>query len=209
MKFKDTNNHRAGEDIAEVIRLLAEHAPSASIKSDAPRPGVARAFYELATSAKCLERGEIMTRITQIHASKAPVLMEYINGGGPYAARHPGLLVTLRNNGKKTIEVKTDEIRHYDVDPDGIEKMDSWVTEFLCTDVAPGETIELTPHYAFIVMYEYTKRSWPPQHWNKWESMGFVDCFEEVGYRCRLAAIDEDHPTREVSAPVKARRKAS
>lgn len=208
MKFKDTNTHRTAEDIAVVVKLLSKHAPYANIKGEAPVMGVARVFRELVLSDECLERGEVLTRIAQIHQAKAPLLMEYVNEGGPWAGRGPALLVTVRNNGTGPIPVVFDEVRHYDVDDEGVDKMDSWTTEYMEQVIGPGETIELRPHYAFIVLYDHCKRLWNPKFWNSFSNRGQSDTFEEVGFRCRLPMLDAETPAKDVKAP-KGRRKAS
>ncbi|MCP3973183.1 MAG: hypothetical protein GY720_01680 [bacterium] len=206
MKFTDTDTRRTAEDISDVIQWLVKHAPDAKIKAEHGAPGIRNAFRELATSAKCLERGELITRIAQLPPSKAPVLMEYLIGDGPWRGDDPRAFITLRNNGSEDVMVVTSEVRNHHINPEtGKDKPDAWDTEFFEDRVAPGETIEVRPHYAFIALYDRCKRAWHPSHWNSWK--GVEDTIEEVGFRCTLPMLDKDNPEREITAPIKPKRR--
>jgi hypothetical protein len=210
MKFSETSLIDTRIDTQEIVKLLVDYAPYARVQADKGAPGVRRAFRELALSEKCQERGEILTRIMQLPPQLAPILMEYIQKEGPWnKTADVSLKVKLRNNDTKPHQVIYEMWWQPAIDENTGEELieDGWPV-YEKTIVGVGETIELTPHWAFCVLRKYCKRAANPAYWSKWETIGDKDCFEEIGFSCSLPRLDKDTPPIETTAPPKPRRRS-
>jgi hypothetical protein len=207
MKFKETSLNDTRRDMTEAAQLLVDHAPNARFQSNKGAPGVRMAFRLLALSDKCQERGEILTRIMQMAPQLTPILMEYIQREGPWGkTADVELVVTLRNNDTKPHQVIYDMWWEPGIDDNGDEIEEDGHPIYEKTIVEPGETIDLSPHWAAIVLRQYCKRASNPTYWQRWDTIGTKDCFEEVGFQCVLPKLDKNTERIVVKAP-KPRRK--
>jgi len=202
VRLKETDITATREDIHEMVRLLSRRAPNARTQEQEPNHGVELAFYELATSEKCLERGELLTRIMQMPAGLAPILMELVNHEGPWTKRPPmDIWIAVRNNGTEPLEVIHDRRGRPQYDEETGDPNGDY--DFKCQRrvIAPGKTVELSPHWAAHLLRSRCQRASHVARWNKWKGyIGVADDVEEVGYRVRLPWIDADHPDREIVA---------
>jgi hypothetical protein len=214
MKFKETNLNKTRLEVVEITKLLAENCPFVRTQQKQGSPGIPKVFRAMALMERYQERGEILTPIMQLPRAFRPLLMEYVNHEGPWAQSIPiDLWITLRNNDDKTHRgVIYDQWWQPGINEMGEEVLEDSLMIYEKTDIEPGETIDLTPHWAARVLRKYCHRACNPEFWNKWSTtIGLRDCWEEVGYRVTLPKIDKFTQRIEVKAPVKQakRRKAA
>jgi hypothetical protein len=213
MKFKETSQQTARLDMTDIVKLLIAHAQTTRPQQEQGSPGIRMVLRELAQSEKYQGRGELLTPIMALPPRWRPLLMEYINHEGPWSSSIPlDCYITLRNNDTKPhrnviydswwepgINIETGE-----------EELDNGFMRYEKTTVEPGETIELTPHWAALIMRKYCKRACNIAYWSRWEmSIGVRDCWEEIGYRISLPRLSKELPPIKVKVePKKAKTKA-
>jgi hypothetical protein len=213
MKFKDTSLNATRLEIIRCVKLMTDNCQFVRTQQGKGSPGIPKVFRELVLDGDYQERGEILTPVMQLPPHIRPLLMEYINHEGPWANSLPiDLYITLRNN-----DTKAHRAVIYDcwwqpgINDAGQEVLEDGFMVYEKATVGPGETIELTPHWAAKVLRKYCKRACNPQYWNNWDGIGIRDCWEEVGFRVNLPKIDkltERVRVNTLEAKPKKRRKA-
>ena len=160
---------------------------------------------EFIRSDESRERGSIFCELARLPGTRWSVIYEVLSDTGPYQMHGMRLLVTVKNTSTKTIPVESGyrwiakPAKHGSAYVDG----DTGRGVPLYTDLAPGGTIRLTPHFALLNLRRHSQAVWDPDIWETSGAIPQRNDLTEVGFSC-----DFDGQPYIVEPPAEKRKRA-
>lgn len=132
-------------------------------------------------------RGQALTQLLWLPPHQRVAVIEYLKGEGSYAQNGPGFVVTLKN--ASAAEIKVEHVytwRSVPVEHQGIGFVDgpTGYGQRGVRMLRPGESINLTPHFAIMNLQRHCLSAHDPVRWGENASIPQRDFLVETGYRC-------------------------
>jgi hypothetical protein len=165
----------------ELANEVAKKCADARPGKEAPNQRVVEFVASLIRSPKSAKRGQLLTRLNWLPEAERTVLMECINGDGPYGQNHPDVRITLENKSDQPVGVTVDMKLVSTRRSDNGAVADTYNGKEVTKTLAPGEQIELRPHWADIALHRSSGQALKPWFWES--ASRKPDDLVEVGYR--------------------------
>ncbi len=160
-----------------------------------------------------IARGQALTQLLWLPPHQRVAAIEYLKGDGVYNQQAPGFVATLKNVSGSEIKIEYAFVwRPVPAEHAGIGFVDGPTGhgERRVRMLGPGETINMTPHFAIMNLQRHCLSAHDPVIWGQNASIPQRDSLVEVGYRCLALTgsngepIDSDAIRRRVAAEAEA-----